>query len=239
MIAESPRILLMLLAATSVLGAVMGYCVALLQAKSRASDAINAVRVELGKKSGEKELDLDSARQRIAGLQGAVSMHHERTNKSIQREEALQLHSQLQAQRISTLEAQLATYEDQQIRLQRDFASYKSNKSRELELARSNPESWAEADSLPVLSKRIGADEVETEIGSHGRIDAIPSQGVVVTKGKERLGLSRRDDSDRLSKPLSRELDIPTLSESELPDSVDGLEFELVDMDGTGAWPRG
>jgi len=237
MIAESPRIFLMFLAATTVLGAVMGYCIALLQAKNRARDAINEARVELAKKSGEVEMDLNSARQSIADLQGTVSSHNDRADKSVKREEALELHSQLQAQRIGTLEAQLATYEDQQIRLQRDFASYKSNKARELELARINSESWSELDSLPILSKRIDA-EVEKDTGSQRLIDDTSNQGSVA-KGRKGLGHCRWGDSARLSKPLSRELDIPALSELELTDSLDGLDLELVDMNGTGAWPRG
>lgn len=229
MIAESPRVLLMCLAATTVLGGIMGYCVALLRAKGRAKAAIDIARIELGKISNEAESELETALGSISNLQGTASKHHERATRSAQREEALQLHSQLQAQRISTLETQLATYEDQQIRLQRDFASYKSNKSRELELARNNTESWTEADSLPVLSKRIDA-----KAGQSGVARQDSAAGGKLTVSGRRSG-----DTDRLSKPLSRELEIPALSESELPDSVDGLEFELVDMDGTGAWPRG
>jgi len=238
MIAESPRFLLVCLAATTLLGAAMGYCIALLRLKSRARKAINKASAELSEKSSIAQLDLESARHTIADLQGTVSENQERADKSTQREEALELHAQLQAQRISTLEAQLATYEDQQIRLQRDFASYKSNKSRELELARNYPESSSDADNLPILSKRI-ASEAELETRAGGFIDKTITQGSATEFRNKGIGERRRNDWDRLSKPLSRELDIPTLSESELPDSVDGLEFELVDMDGTGAWPRG
>ena len=231
MIAESPQVLLLSLAATTVLGGIMGFCIALLRAKGRAKTAIDKARIELGKISSEAESELETALGSISNLQGTASRHHERANKSAQREEALELHSQLQAQRISRLEAQLATYEDQQIRLQRDFASYKSNKSRELELARNSTESWSQADSLPVLSKRIESDPAQ---GREPEPSIDSPEG-----GRLRVSGRRRNDRDRLSKPLSRELEIPALTESELPDSVDGLEFELVDMDGTGAWPRG
>lgn len=237
MIAESPRILLMFLLATTLLGAIMGFCIALLRAKTRAREAIASARVELSKEADETKLNLEAARENIESLRSEISLHQERADKSLQREEAIELHSQLQAQRISTLEAQLASYEDQQIRLQRDFASYKSNKSRELELARNNSDSLSMSDSLPILSKRID-DEAAEEMATGNAMGESQRQNASHGK-KSRPAGNRISDGDRLSKPLSRELDIPSLSESELPDSVDGLEFELVDMDGTGAWPRG
>lgn len=215
----------------------MGFCIALLRAKTRAREAIATARVALSKEARDTKVDLESAQGNIENLRGEIAVQQERVDKSSQREEAIELHSQLQAQRISTLEAQLASYEDQQIRLQRDFASYKSNKSRELELARNNSDFLSTSDSLPTLSKRID-DEVAVEMAT-GNAKAENQGHSAVHDKKSRPANIRSGDRDRLSKPLSRELDIPSLSESELPDSVDGLEFELVDMDGTGAWPRG
>ncbi|MFT5045731.1 MAG: hypothetical protein ACI8UP_002705, partial [Porticoccaceae bacterium] len=43
----------------------------------------------------------------------------------------------------------------------------------------------------------------------------------------------------KLSLPLSQELDIPTLAESELPASLEDLEFELMDFDIDGGNSRG
>lgn len=224
MIAESPRFLLMCLAATTVLGAVMGYCVALLRAKSRAREAINSVRIELGNKSDEAETQLDSVRQNIVELQGALSRQHERANKSVQREESLELHSQLQAKRITTLDVQLA--------------NYKSNKSNESELAGITQESRSKVDGLPILSKRIDAAEMAEPTSPHplgGTRNQVPRAW-----GQAGASLNHwQGERGRLNTPLSRELYIPALSESELPDSEGGLEFELADMDGTGAWSRG
>lgn len=232
MIIDTSKNLIVFLLTTTVLGAVIGYCVALLRAKKRAAVAIADVRATTEKSKETSEADLQSARKSLATMEGSLGETNDRASAAVQREEALEVHAQLQAQRIQTLESQVSSYEDQQIRLQRDFASYKSNKSRELELARTTPDGWSETDQLPVLNKRIDEQDAsalhveEAVIPDSERSQANPSSG----SGRVRRGLS---------KPLSRELDIPSLSESELPDSVDELEFELVDLDGSGEWPRG
>ncbi|NND90843.1 MAG: hypothetical protein HKN42_08245 [Granulosicoccus sp.] len=231
---DSPTTLLYSLLAATALGAVMGYCVALLRAKRRARMVIDDVRRELTRLKSA-EADLQSARADLDVLRQSLAESEERAQTTLKREEALDVHAQLQAQRIQTLESQVASYEDQQIRLKRDFASYKSNKSRELELARNKPDSWSGANELPVLQKRINEPAISrnTQASLHS-LEAAPDGNEAVTSS-----YTRKPGSRGLRSPLSRELDIPSLSESELPDSVDELDFELVDLDGTGEWPRG
>lgn len=228
MMVDSPATLFYSLVGVTLLGAVMGFCVALLRAKKQALRAIDAVRAELTNNRSAVELDLQSVRAVSDDLRRSLLESREREKTAVKREEALDLHSQLQAQRIQTLESQVAFFEDQQFRLKRDFASYKSNKSRELELARNKPDYWSGASELPVLQKRI--------------MEYARAQRVSASVHRLDPAHARRTPfhhTGGLSAPLSRELDIPSLSESELPDSVDGLEFELAGLDGTGEWPSG
>lgn len=229
MIAETPRMLLGFLIATTVIGGIIGYCLSQLYVKRQARQVIRKLRQELVVEKKAADADLQMARESIDVLRSTLDAQQETVSNATQREEALETHSQLQAQRIQSLETQVASYEDQQIRLQRDFASYKSNKTRELEVARNTPESWSNAGKLPILSRRIDDEESEDE--------QAPTPLYVKNRGAERKQDSRRHDA--LSQPLSRELDIPTLAESELPDSVDDLDFELAELPPGSASQRG
>ena len=228
MIVDSPISLFSSLVAVTLLGAIMGYCVALLRARRRARLAIHDMRSELARSQKTTEGELLSAQTLLADQRSTLAQAMERAQRALKREAALELHSQLQAQRIQTLESQVASYEDQQIRLKRDFASYKSNKSRELELAKNKPDAWSGINELPVLQKRITEPANRRGSPSHA-----PQAG---TSNVSRV--SQRNPNG-LSSPLSRELEIPSLAESELPDSVDDLEFELAEPEGHGELPRG
>lgn len=230
MIAETPRMLFVFLLATTLIGGVIGYCVSQIIVKNRTRKVIENVRRELMLDKRAADSDLQMARESIQVLRKTLEAQQEAVSTAASREEALETHSQLQAQRIHSLEAQVASYEDQQIRLQRDFASYKSNKSRELEVARNTTESWPDAGKLPILSKRIDeTSEEETQIQ--------PTPLYVKDRDADRSKGNRRRDV--LSQPLSRELEIPSLAESELPDSVDDLELELTDLPPGSASQRG
>lgn len=230
---DSPIALVSSLVAVTLLGVIIGYCLGLLRSKRRARQAIQAARQDLAQSRSSVEVDLGSARAVIADQRQALAVERERAQTALKRESALELHSQLQAQRIQTLESQVRSYEDQQIRLKRDFASYKSNKSRELELAKNKPDAWSSANELPVLQKRIvePAARRDRQASVHA-IDSSRRELDQAARGSQRAARG-------LSSPLSRELEIPALSESELPDSVEDLDFELADHDATGELPRG
>lgn len=235
MIVDKPQALLLFLLATTLLGVVIGYCIALIRAKRRAYSVIDSFRTRLTEGKAAVEGELKHAHNQMHGLEKSIDEANARANATLKREEALEVHSQLQARRIQTLESQLSSYEDQQIRLQRDFASYKSNKSRELELARVKPDTWSQTDQLPVLNKRI--DDLEPDsVQSQDRSQNDSDDSKAAAEGRRSRAARERGG---LSIPLSRELDIPSLSESELPDSVDELEFEMTDPDKGGDWPRG
>ena len=153
------------------------------------------------------ETGLGSARAVIMDQRQARAVERERTEKAVMRECALELNSRLQGRRIQTLEPQVRSYEDQQIRLKRDFASYKSNKSRELELAKNKPDAWSSANELPVLQKRIV--DPAARRASVQSIEPARNEPDQAAHNSQRAGRG-------LSSPLSRELEIPALSEAEL-----------------------
>lgn len=225
---DSPVSLLISLAVVTFLGSIMGYCVALLRSKRRARLVVYHARAELAKSQATAANELLSTQTLLTDQRSILDKTTEQAQRALKREAALELHSQLQAQRIQTLESQVASYEDQQIRLKRDFASYKSNKSRELELARNKPDAWSGINELPVLQKRI--------VEPGGKRSSQPQTLKAGTSTGSRV--SARNPNG-LSSPLSRELEIPSLAESELPDSVDDLEFELSEPEGRGELPRG
>ncbi len=128
--------------------------------------------------------------------------------------EALQLHARLQAQRVQTLTSEVNVAEENYIILQSEFANYKANKLREVRMLKVTSDEWMDNKELPVLSKRV-----------------MQPSGVVQSSQDRQLSYDNRASSN-LSQPLiASELDIPSLAESELPDSVEDLEFELFESD--------
>lgn len=230
MIADTPQALLIALGVVTFLGGVIGFCIAQIREKKRAVRAIDELRAGLSEQQALADEDLQSAHVTIEEITTKLTEANKRCSAAIKREAALELHARLQAQRIQTLESQAASYEDRQIRLQRDFARYKSNKARELELARNKPDSWSVAEQLPVLQKRKSDPLMDPESTFNSFSSDNMSNSGASSALRARAGLSI---------PLSRELDIPSLSESELPDSVDELDFEIADIDDSEHWPRG
>lgn len=178
MIAETPKTLLILLAALTLLGALIGYCLALIIAKKQAKAVIDAV--------GE---DFESSQ--------------------------------------SNMKAELASLQAKHERLTRDFASYKTSKHRELELARQSTGFDDSLDSVPTLRRRVEGAQLQAGSDVARRV------------GASSRGANNPKKSAPLSKRISRELEIPALAESELPESLDDLEFEMEGAGGSWAKTRG
>jgi len=128
--------------------------------------------------------------------------------------EALQLHARLQAQRVQTLTSEINVAEENYIILQSEYANYKANKLREVRMLKVTSDEWMDNKELPVLSKRVMQQ----------------NNDLLHSPNRQRSYNESSDTS--LSHPIiASELDIPSLAESELPDSVDDLEFELFESD--------
>ena len=124
-------------------------------------------------------------------------------------QETLQAHANLQEQRVEKLTSELHASEERRIRLQRDFASFKANKLREVRMLKVGADEWLDDEELPVLNKKV------EQVTAH-------------SADVEQLEMDEEQSELDQSQPIiSSELDIPSLAEFELPDSVEELEFVL------------
>jgi len=198
--------LLFLLGASSALGAIIGACLARLRAVKQQRQLITNHRQSIKQQASALEsatFERDAARRSLDGERRAAAQAMGEAEQSTAQHDALQLHSRLQAQRIATYESERVAADEQHTRLQRDFASYKANNTRELR-------THGDSDELPVLNKRVDRH--------HGK--SASSAPHVDADGSVLRATSQR--------PLiSREFEIPPLAESELPDAGDELDLEL------------
>jgi len=134
-------------------------------------------------------------------------------NQLAAQQETLKAHANLQASRMEKLTSELHASEEKCIRLQRDFASYKANKLREVRMLKVGADEWLDNEELPVLNKKV-------------------EQMTAHSAAVEPLGSDDdQSDLDQSQPIISNELDIPSLAEFELPDSVEELEFVLANDD--------
>jgi len=124
-------------------------------------------------------------------------------------QETLQAHADLQEKRVEKLTSELHASEEKCIRLQRDFASFKANKLREVRMLKVSADEWLDNEELPVLNKKV--EQIAAHSADLEQLDPDEDQ-------------SELDQSQPI---INSELDIPSLAEFELPDSVEELEFVL------------
>jgi len=222
-IANTPEILLILLVALTLISAVIGYCVALIFAKRAARKAIEASRLEMALERRSADRDQHTANIGSARLHSVLHGETDALLSNIEREKELESQLKLRIEQVQTLEVQIETLEDKQLRLSRDFASYKSSKNKELELARNTLGQWEDAANLPTLSRKMDHDSDSTNVGQ-------PSS---------EPGLRSPENINTMNFALSRDIDIPVLEESEIPDVVDDLDLDVSNAPGSGARGRG
>ena len=180
MIAEPSQKLIVLLAVLTLLGAVVGYCFALLVMKRKLQTVISAERARLQQENSAKRSDLQMAR-------GSITSHRVSDKTSL----SANAMAQAQAKRIRRLEAQLC----------------------ELQRARTEPETRTDAQTPPTLWRRSNGQQAARDMSAVKSDDSIQA--------------------------LSQDLIIPTLAESEVPDSEEDLDLNLFGKNKGRATPRG
>lgn len=211
--------LLAVMLAAALLGLLIGLSGMRLHHARKQKEAYNSQKAAIDKLRAERD---DQTTQKASVMQALESekklggMAREKQSALAAQHEALQAHSRLQGQQLSKLDAELHATKEKSIRLERDFASFKANKLREVRMLKVNPDEWLDNEELPVLSKKVA------QSSSHPN-----SQYDANLYGSE----SDEIDPDQTQPIIASELDIPSLAESELPDSIDELEFELVDLE--------
>jgi len=128
-------------------------------------------------------------------------------------QETLQAHANLQSKRVEKLTSELHASEEKCIRLQRDFASFKANKLREVRMLKVSADEWLDDEELPVLNKKV--DQVSAHTAAVEPLESDDEQ----------------TDLEHSQPLINNELEIPALAEFELPDTVEELEFVLVSDD--------
>lgn len=209
------------LLAVLVIAAMLGFLIGLtsmrLHQVRREKQAYNLHKAAMQKLRTERDEQTDAALHAQAALEAEQSRSAaaaEKQSDLASQREALHVHAELQAQRLSKMTSELHAAEEKNIRLQRDFASFKANKLREVRMLKVSSDEWLDNEELPVLNKKVAqSDTTETDTGFAEIIES---------------------DADLTQPIIASELDIPSLAESMLPDSVEELEFELVDDNEPG-----
>lgn len=214
MIVNSPGILVLLLAALTMLGCVIGYCVSQITVKQSARRAIESARKAMREERNGSDSAADKGRGTTNASHGAGEILDD--EESVERERALAEKSEGQERLIQKLEKQVETLEERHQRLQGQFTSYRANRSREVAAALHSSVSQSDTDDLPTLSRKV--DPVTGMVAESSHNDGNPLRNT-------------------LKQPLT-ELDIPTLAESELPELEDDLEFDVAGS-GQGETHRG
>ncbi len=199
--------LLAVLLGASILGILIGSSATrlLLNRKLKAAYSAN-----LGAGEGQYSDDPQAgeSNDQVVGMSSEGLSQDEQTQLAAQ-QETLQAHANLQEQRVEKLTSELHASEEKCIRLQRDFASFKANKLREVRMLKVSADEWLDNEELPVLNKKV-------------------EQMAVHRADVEQLEMDEDQSELDQSQPIiSSELDIPSLAEFELPDSVEELEFVL------------
>jgi|GEM_PF-4967802 len=216
MIDNSSVILLALLLALTLLGAVMGYCAALLTMKRKARKLIAFERDRISRKAQTIDMHLQSnentdALYRSPYTGSAASVGAKRKRGSSAGQNKL---SSGKFAKIRLLEAKLAALREDKDKNHTDDASYRSREQEALSAASRADAIDDDTHRLPILMRRVeGAKSTS----------ALPVA-----------------DSEHYSQKHSRELEIPSLSESDLVDTGEDLEFDAMDFeDDGGVNPRG
>ena len=245
---QDHHLILALIASAAVLGLAVGYCVEVLRSSSREAKQLAAWEQERGqlnaavaKQKTFTQAIMDAERKKSAETQLEC-------DQALARHDTLKIHADVQAKKIANIEVELRAAEEQNLKLQSDFARYKANKNREFEVLRSphygQPVGKPAAEtigepigrtrsfdarpgapavdsmpgSLPILSKRVETRDART--GSAPVSQRLASR---LLADDERSRASRKQTFAKPAgfSPVMPEAEIPTLAESELPGSAD------------------
>lgn len=197
---------MIVLISASLLGLLIGLSAMYLLRVQKEKGRLSAIRSQLKSVTNERDSLLSetgSLQKALETEQRLKAKSREKLSHVVAQQEALEVHAQLQTQTLAKRTSELHVAEEKCMRLQRDFANFKANKLREMRMLKVSPEEWLDNEELPVLSKRVNRSTDSAQ--------------------------SEQPDPDLTQPIIASELDIPSLAESELPDSVEELEFELVD----------
>jgi len=196
--------LIAVLVAASLLGFLIGLSGMRLHQIRKEKQAYNDRQSAIKKYESDRDAasrEASTARTALESERKLAGLAREKQAELLSQQEALQVHAGLQAERVAKLSSELHSAEEKNIRLQRDFASFKANKLREVRMLKVSSDEWLDNEELPVLNKKVHTaveDPIDTDFANAVESGADLTQPIIAS-----------------------ELDIPSLAESELPDSVE------------------
>jgi len=208
--------LLAILLAAALLGLLIGLSGMRLHQLRKQKEAYNSDRAVVERLTAERDAmssELTGITQSLESEKKLAAITRSKHVQLTAQQETLQVHAGLQSRRLENVMAELHASEEKCIRLQRDFASYKANKLREVRMLKVSGDEWLDNEELPVLNKIVDS--------------AAPVPSTEDSQYSEDL----QTDLDQTQPIIASELDIPSLAESELPDSVEELEFDIVEFE--------
>jgi len=228
MITDLPTLVILLLVVLTVLGAIMGYCVAVIRVKQFAHSAIDEARreIEQGRIAAQPEIPVTkhTVDQSRAGQPQAPAEKQYDASKV----KALVRRSLKQAKRIKALEARLALMKAERTRLKQQSALGKSTKAGEPRRARASSNTEFDKDNVPILSRRVKPASTQRTKKSSPMTDA--------TRTVRNPSTPRRDE---IQNSLNAAKNTPVDSESKRSESVGEPESDVIVAEDGGAGSRG
>ncbi len=243
---QDHHLVLALIAFAAVLGLAVGYCIEVLRSSSREADLVAGWEKERAQLNAAVEKQRTFTRTIMEAERKKSAQARGECEQAEARRDSLQAHADVQAKKIASIEVALRATEEQNLALQSDLVRYKANKKREIDVLRSslhgNVTSTPErpgarttgtaggiAESVPVLSKRVGARNAQ--MGAAPIAERLASRwsgsGDGPRVSREPVSASTAGFASAIS-----DTEIPRLAESELPDTADDSDIiALLDSD--------
>lgn len=211
-----PGILLAVLAMAALLGVLIGSAATLLLGKRRARE--QQARLESAERDAAVRVDTVQRtleRERAVHAE-ALETQRQRERDMVARHEAVDVHSRTQSRRIEALLAEQLAAEERVMQLERALRAQRE------EFGIAEPAASRRARRMdgrhadvPVLNRRVAA--------SGAGDSSLPQPALAAGRPAGRL---TRSASSMARVATLDETEFPVLSEAELPDSVDGLDFD-------------
>ncbi len=239
---QDHHLVLALLACVAVVGLAIGYCVEVLRSSSREAKLNASWDKEREQLNAAIERQ-KSTTQSLMTAEKRASVDSKQMSQEIRsKHDALAVHVEVQARKIANLEAELRAAEEQNVKLQSDFAGYKTNKTKELEVLRAyqrkhvsgsvtaddvnkpvvSKNSSTRDVSLPVLSKRVVSDRA---VGGGAPVGERLASSLHAKVDVPRVSRKRAIAGSSGFTASILDADIPMLAESELSNSEGELDF--------------
>ena len=175
MITDLPTLVVLLLIVLTVLGAIMGYCVAVIRVKRFAYASIEEARREIEQNRSAAKPEVAVTKYKVDQSKAGQPQASTGKKYDAAKVKALIRRSLKQAKRIKALEARLALMKAERTRLKQQSALEKSTKENESRLARAASVADIDNDDVPILSRRVDPASTRRTKKPSSKLDLDPA----------------------------------------------------------------